>query len=201
MRPKTNPTDPLAALAEQVVEHRPGAVRGFLITLAPYVLRVVRQVLGRDHPDMEDLVQEALLGALDALPRFRGECTTLHFVQRIALLTALNSRRRFALREQLVPRAHDADADGVAAQGACPAEALDAARRRAVFGALLDELPAAQAEAPAMHCVLGYTVAETAAAVGAPVNTVRGRIVAAKAALRERLALDPIAQELFRGVS
>ena len=43
-----------------------------------------------------------------------------------------------------------------------------------------------------MHCVLGYTVQETAAATGSPLNTVRGRLVSAKAALRQRLDREVI---------
>ncbi len=194
-------TDPLAGLARRAAAGEPEATRGLLGAVAPHVLRVVRQILGRDHPDQEDLVQEALLGALQSLPRFRGDCSTLHFVQRVGLLTALNARRRFQLREQLAPRAVDADTEALPDREASPAEALDASRRRALFTALLDDLPAAQADALALHCVLGCTVAETAALAGVPLNTARGRIVTAKAALRERLAVDPVARELFRGAS
>jgi RNA polymerase sigma-70 factor (ECF subfamily) len=193
--------DPFAALARAVVEQRPHAAREFLVAVAPLVLRSVRQILGRDHQDTEDIVQEALVAALDALPRFRGACSTSHFVRRVGVLTALNARRRFQLREQIAPRALDTDAEHVAARGRTPAEEVDAERRRALFIGLLEELPTAQAEAIALHCVLGYTVAETAAAMGVPVNTVRGRIVSAKAALRERLTADPIVYETFRGAS
>lgn len=193
--------DPLAALAQRAAAREPGAERALLVAVAPSSLRVIRQVLGRHHPDVEDLLQEALWAVLDALPRFRGDCATLRFVQRVALLTALNARRRFQLRERLAPSEPGADADQAPHPGRSPAEALDAEQRRVCFAALLDELPPAQAEALALHCILGYTVAETAATVAAPLNTVRGRIVAAKAALRERLAADPVACELLRGAS
>lgn len=201
VRPDPTSADPLAGLARRAAAGEPGAARALLGAVAPQVLCVVRQVLGRDHPDQEDLVQEALLGALQALRRFRGDCSTLHFVQRVGLLTALNARRRFQLREQLAPRAVGADPEVLPGREASPAEALDATRRRALFTALLDELPPAQAEALALHCVLGCTLAETAALAGVPLNTARGRIVAAKAALRERLTVDPMARELLRGAS
>jgi len=201
VRAEPTAPDPLAGLARRAAAGEPEAARGLLGAVAPHVLRVVRQILGRDHPDQEDLVQEALLGTLQALPRFRGDCSTLHFVLRIGLLTALNARRRFQLREQLAPRDADTDTEALPGHEASPAEALDASRRRALFAALLDELPAAQAEALALHCVLGCTVAETAALAGVPLNTARGRIVAAKAALRSRLTIDPVARDLFRGAS
>jgi RNA polymerase sigma factor (sigma-70 family) len=165
------------------------------------VLRVVRQILGREHPDVEDVLQEALVATLEALPRFRGACSTAHFVRRVGLLTALNARRRLQLRQHIAPRAADTDTESLPARTGSPADEVEAERRRKLFAALLDELPATQAEAIGLHCVLGYTVAETAAAAGVPVNTARGRLVAAKAALRQRLEQDPIVYELFRGAS
>jgi RNA polymerase sigma-70 factor (ECF subfamily) len=62
----------------------------------------------------------------------------------------------------------------------------------------LSELPQPQAEALAMHCVLGYTVAETAQATGVPPNTVRSRLVSAKALLRGVLAEDAELAEQLR---
>ncbi len=76
-----------------------------------------------------------LLGALQALPRFRGDCSTLHFAQRVGLLTALNARRRFQLREQLAPRAVDADTEALPGREASPAEALDPVARDLFGGA------------------------------------------------------------------
>jgi RNA polymerase sigma-70 factor (ECF subfamily) len=193
--------DELAALAKRAQQGRPAEVRAFLTAVAPLVLRSVRQVVGVGHPDEEDVVQEALVGTLDGIVRFRGACTMAHFVRRIGLLTALNARRRIVLRRQIAPPAAETDTDSLPASGNSPAEDLDAERRRSLFLALLDELPAPQAEAIGLHCVLGYTVAETAAAAGVPVNTVRGRLVAAKAALRQRLAQDSSVEELLRGAS
>ena len=193
--------DELAVLAQHAQQSGPAGVRAFLTAVAPLVLRAVRQVLGIGHADEEDIVQEALVGTLAALPRFRGACTMAHFVRRIALLTALNARRRFVLRQQIAPPAVGTDTDALPAGGNSPADDLDAERRRRLFLALLDELPPAQAEALGLHCVLGYTIAETAAAAGVPINTVRGRLVAAKAALRRRMAEDSDVQELLRGAS
>ena len=191
----------LEDLVRGVLVQEPQTTQLFLRKVAPVVLRVVRQVLGGAHPDTEDVVQEALVGILDALPRFRGECSALHFVRRVGLLTAMNARRRFRLRQQIAPMVEPPPADSFPGGGRSPAEDVDAERRRALFLSLLDELPQAQAEALGMHCLLGYTVAETAAAAGAPINTVRGRIVTAKAALRARLAADPVVREIVRGAS
>ena len=53
--------------------------------------------------------------------------------------------------------------------------------------AAIDELPSPQAEALVMRVVFGYSVEEIAAEANAPVNTVRSRLLLAKAALRRRL--------------
>jgi RNA polymerase sigma-70 factor (ECF subfamily) len=60
--------------------------------VTPHLLRVVRRVLGPEHPDVEDVAQESAFALMDALPRHRGECTILHFACRVALLTAMNVR-------------------------------------------------------------------------------------------------------------
>src|SRR5690606_20470951 len=100
-----------------------------------------RQVLGRDHQDVEDTLQEALIGALEALPRFRRDCSVGHFVRRVAFLTALNARRRSQLRGRLAPPALDVDVESLPTRAQSPADQAEAAARRASFCALLDELP------------------------------------------------------------
>ena len=77
----------------------------------------------------------------------------------------------------------------------CRRRILVASRRRRAVGELLSELPAPQAEALALHCVLGFTVSETAVACGVPENTVRSRLVTAKAALKKRLGEDAALRE------
>jgi RNA polymerase sigma factor (sigma-70 family) len=186
-------------LAEAAAAGNPRAVEDFVLATGPCILRVVRRILGAHHPDTEDVVQDATFAALDALADFRGQCTVLHFVWRVAALTAMNARRRLQLRQHITPGLEDADVH--ASDEPSPMGNALAARRREVLRRLLDELPAVQAEALGLHCVLGYTIEETAATAGVPPNTVRSRLIAAKAALRERLAETPELYDLVRGVS
>src|SRR4051794_15105878 len=88
--------DPLADLARAAAAGEPRAVRTFIVTVGPHVLRVVRRVMGASHPDADDVAQEAAVGIIDALPRHRGECTVLHFACRVAVLTAMKARRHEA---------------------------------------------------------------------------------------------------------
>lgn len=198
---RLGPPDPLAPLARAAQSGDPASIRVFLAALAPRVLRIVRQVLGAEHPDVEDVTQEALVGILEAMARFRGESSVTHFIRRVALLTALNARRRHQLREHLAPRTAWEDAPPAVASCSTPAEAVETQRCLRAFEALLDELPAPQAEAIALHCVLGYTVGETAEACQVPENTVRSRLAAAKATLRKRLHGEALLEARIRGVS
>lgn len=192
--------DPNRPLARAAAAGDADALDTLLGTVLPPMLRVVRQVLGAAHSDAEDVLQEASVGLVEALPTFRHECTVLHFACRVALLTALNTRRRFQLRERLTPSAAPLDLDDVPGDPRVQTDVL-AERRRAVLLGLLDDLPQPQAETLALHCVLGYTVEETARATSVPPNTVRGRLVSAKASLREALALDSELEEQLRAWS
>jgi DNA-directed RNA polymerase specialized sigma24 family protein len=61
---------------------------------------------------------------------------------------------------------------------------------------LCDALPPVQAEALALHCVLGYTMNEVASICGAPLETVRSRLRTARSALVARALADPRFREL-----
>jgi RNA polymerase sigma factor (sigma-70 family) len=198
----TNPptrTDALSELADAAMGGDPRAIEAFVVAAGPPVLGVARKILGVSHPDVEDVVQEALFAALDALPRFRRECSVLHFVCRVTVLTSMNARRRLRVRELIA--ADSASIDERPGDEPTPMGHALSARRREAFRRLLDELPPEQAEVLALHCVLGYTVAETALSTGVAANTVRSRLITAKNVLRQRMAADPELYELMRGAS
>lgn len=183
--------DPLRALAAQARGGDGRAQRTLMVALGPPILRVVRGVLGVRNPDVEDAAQEAMSALYAALAGFRGECTTLHFACRIAVQIAMNVRRRSGYRQRHTPIVPADELAEMAGDEMSPAEALAAARRREITRELLGELPPPQAEALALHVILGYSVAETSATTGAPLNTVRSRLRAALAALRTRVEKDP----------
>lgn len=197
--------DPLERLLPSVARGDKRATARFIDAIGPRILRVVRQVLGSAHPDVEDVVQEAVFGVLDALPEFRGDCRVMYFASRVALLTAMNARRRSLLRERVTCAVPVDDLESLPTTHPSPSAALLAKRRRRALTELLAELPHGQAEALAMHCILGYTIGETAETCGVPANTVRGRLLTAKAALRKRLDGDPALRDEVldaeRGVS
>jgi RNA polymerase sigma-70 factor (ECF subfamily) len=146
-------------------------------------------MLGSAHPDIDDASQLALIGFVQALGTFRGECDPVHFAIRIAIRTAGATRRRY--RSRYDRRDEEVDIDTLEAAPDVPQATL---RRQAILR-LVDDLPEEQAETMAMRFVLGWKLHEIAQATGAPFNTVRSRLRLAKEALLRRIQRDPTLAE------
>jgi RNA polymerase sigma-70 factor, ECF subfamily len=163
-------------------------------SVMPRVLRVVRAILGAGHADVDDAVQQALIGFVSSLRNFRGECEPVHFASRIAVRSALAVARRTS-------RTRDRRVDGVeldtlaADPSAAPEPRADRHRLRRVLRGLLTRIPPEQAEVMALRFVLGASIEETAQLTGVPANTVRSRIRLAKKALRVAIDADPVLSE------
>jgi RNA polymerase sigma-70 factor (ECF subfamily) len=193
--------DELADLAGAAAEGDPEAATTLIAHLGGPMLKVVRKVLGRRHPDVDDVTQDAVIAFLGALVSFRGECTVAHFAHRIAALTALAARRRLRLRGRR------AEAEGELIEH-LPGQEIDSplhtaltSRRRALVRQLLDDLPDVIAEALALHFILGYTVEEIAAGSAISPNTVWSRLRLGKRALRQKLSGDRQLAEMLRDPS
>jgi RNA polymerase sigma-70 factor (ECF subfamily) len=174
---------------ERAVRGDTAATGQLLKQLAPAMIRAARSLLGATHADLDDVVQHSLIGLVQALPQFRGECSLGHFASRIVTRTALAARRRDGVRGERRDDEVDPDAFAVApGQG----DAVDAERRRALVRGLLETLPEEQAETLALRVVLGFSLEEVAEATGVPLNTVRSRVRLAKTALKRRIEADPV---------
>jgi RNA polymerase sigma-70 factor (ECF subfamily) len=154
------------------------------------MLRVVRRVLGRGSADVEDVFQESASAILDALPSFRGESSVVHFACRVTLLTAMNVRRREMTRKRASLRDDSLGVEQLSSPLPGPDKSLASRDSVSLVRELLSSLPLEQAEALALHCVLGYTVAEIADTARVPHETVRSRLRLAKRALRDRAQRD-----------
>ena len=177
----------------------PNALRGLLTALSPDMARVARCVLGSTAPELDDVVQESLLGLLRALPQFRGESSLRRFANRIAVRTAIASRRRARKRAADNQRLANEPVAGALIVEQGPEGDYLSARREALLRRLLDELPEVQAETLALRVLLGFSLEETAAATAAPENTVRSRLRLAREALRARIEREPGLLDLFGG--
>lgn len=192
--------DPLLVLLPRALAGDTLAMRALLGALSPEVARVARAVVGGQAAELDDVVQETLLGLLHALPSFRGECGLRRFANRIAVRTALRARKRS--RERLLQQQALGEQSAQLAPGASrtPDALCLAARRKELLRRLLDELPEAQAETLALRVVAGLSLEETAAATAVPINTVRSRVRLAREALRARIEAEPELRELLEDV-
>jgi RNA polymerase sigma-70 factor (ECF subfamily) len=201
VRPKVAPPaaaeDELWPLANAAISGDAVALRTLLMTLAPHMLRVLRRVLGFRHPELEDIAQECAIEFASALLRFRREASVKHFACRVALQTAMNARRKMQAGKRNLMGAEFVPPEDVA--GASPLPETHAAWCAGVslVRELCDELPEAQSEVLALHCVLGYSVSEVAAICGVPLETVRSRLRVAKQVLVARAQANPVLRELL----
>jgi RNA polymerase sigma-70 factor (ECF subfamily) len=176
-------------------------MRTLLLAVAPQVARAVRRVLGRSHPEVEDVAQQALAALVERLPLFRGESSVAHFAERIAVYRALTARRNAGVRRRFAAELMPPDIVSVATDDAVsPFAGAVGQARRALLLEALDALPPAQAEALVLHFLFDHTVAEIAAMIGAPDETVRSRLRLGKQALRAKIERDVRLGALREGI-
>lgn len=156
---------------------------------APHAGRALRN-LGVSEADLPDALQEAFLVVHRRLPDFRGESTLRTWIYGICLRVAgahrkkPHRRREVALEEapdQATSRTPHDDAEHRQALGRLD-EALDGLDddKRAVF---------------VLYEIEELTLAEIAAAIGAPIPTVYSRLQAARRTVEAAFASDRAAEE------
>jgi RNA polymerase sigma factor (sigma-70 family) len=173
----------------------PAAIGQVVGELSPAVLRAVAALLGREHPDVEDLAQDVLLAVVAALPDFRGDSTLLHFAVRIAARQSVRVRRRTRSVVGWLERFWRGE-HPVRQTPSSAHEEMRGERQRTLLRLLLSELPDAQAEALALRVVFGHSIDEISRITHTPFNTVRSRLRLAKEALRQRIEAEPQWAEL-----
>jgi RNA polymerase sigma-70 factor (ECF subfamily) len=167
------------------------------------------RMLGSLH-DADDALQDTLLRAWRALPRFRGESSLRTWLFRIATnvcLDVIAGRRKRVLPVDYMPANPDGvtenaealpestwiepypdEAFGVEDGAAGPEARYE--RREALelaFVAALQHLPPRQRAALVLRDVLGFSAKETAEAMDATVPSVNGALARARASVEERL--------------
>lgn len=190
-RPVTAPLE----LARRAANGNKPATRRLLGTIVPKVRGAVRAVLGASHPELDDAVQLALIGFVDALPAFRGECDPVGYARVIAVRTAIGLKKRGRARD--ARGAGDTEPDALKCELPSPSDDADADRRRSAIRELLAQLPDEQAETLALRIGLGCTIEEIARETQAPIDTVRSRLRLAKARLRAFIESDASLRETF----
>ena len=157
------------------------ALEAFVVEHYDRLLRLARLVC-HDAVEAADAVQAGLEQAWRHRGGLRDAERRAAWLDRIVVREAIRiGRRRRTWLERVLGLDHDADRPATVSE-----PTPDLALRIALDGAF-DRLSLDQRAVVALHLHAGYTVAETALIVGAPVETVRSRLRLARARLREAL--------------
>jgi RNA polymerase sigma-70 factor (ECF subfamily) len=170
----------LNELVREVLGGNPFATRYLLQAIAPSVRSICRGVMGREHLEIEDAIQDCLVDVVRALPQFRFEADVSHYVTKIAMRRAISVRQRARARAQ---KHREMDPSAVAVF-----TFDDGVEARAnLIRDLLDELGEAQATVLRLRLMLGHSIDEIARITGVSVNTVKTRLRLGKNRLRAQL--------------
>lgn len=170
-----------------------GTFAGEVSGHAPALRRFVRR-LARDAAEAEDVVQEALMRALEKGGELRDPRLLKPWLFAIARTTWLNSRRGLRHRLEVLEGGSGGDDDASHPRGDLEREIVDRSLSDEVAAAL-DALPQDWREALWLREVEDLSYEEIARVVECPVGTVRSRLARARAAMASRLG-----EEARRGV-
>jgi RNA polymerase sigma factor (sigma-70 family) len=131
--PETSPAaaPPLVDLALRAAAGDERATALVVRAVAPRIVSAVRAVLGPTHPDLDDAVQHALIGFVQALPAFRGECEPNAYGRVIAVRAALSVRKRARVLSQR--RDDDVETDRIEESAPTPGEHATAKERKEIL--------------------------------------------------------------------
>lgn len=150
---------------------------------APEVYRLTAAIVGPG--DAADVAQESFVVAWQQLPRLRDEAAFTSWLRRICVNRSRNWLRTRGRR----PRAA-MDAGDEAASTILPDPGGDfraAVEARAVLEPAFESLTPDQRAVLGLHYSLGYSIAESADALGIRVGTAKSRLSAGLAALRREI--------------
>jgi RNA polymerase sigma-70 factor (ECF subfamily) len=159
----------------------------------PFVWRVVHLSLG-GSPDVEDVVQDAMVLAFADLPGFGGRSSFTTWLYRVALNAARGHLRRRAVRRILLFSDVLPERPG---PGSAAEERTDARRLMDRLAAHLRSLRGRNREAVILSVVEGYSVSEIALVLGCGPEAAKKRLLRGRADLLDRLRRDPECRQLL----
>lgn len=161
---------------------------------APTVRRLLGSIVG-PTADLDDIVQDIFIQVHRSLGRFRGDSRFSTWLHQVTVYTAYNYLRRPRDRGILTePSIIGATRDtrGVSAHDRLVSKkSLDRLNR------VLDKIKPKKRVAFILYAVHGYSAAEVAEMVGAPLPTVKSRIWFARRELLKKARRDPYLASLL----
>ncbi|GEM_PF-832989 len=183
------PAAPEQELVAGLCERRPSAARALYDQYSNVVRQVLIRSLGGVH-DVDDLVQETLITVLDRAPALKKALSLRSFVIGVAINLAKNEIRKRKVR-RLIGLDDTLDVPLVA-----PHDAVLAQSARHLYKAL-DRLELNARMAFVLRYVQGYDLAETAAACGCSIATIKRKLGRAESRFSAIVKADPVLRELL----
>jgi RNA polymerase sigma-70 factor (ECF subfamily) len=150
------------------------AVRELFRTHVGRLHRQAARVLGADDPDVEDVVQQAFLAALDGAAKFDGRSSLSTWLFGITTRRALDAARSRWRRQRW---SRLAESVGLGSPSMAPDDGYEL---RSDAEQMLSKLPPEQRLVFVLHDVEGYTFAEISGVTGIGISSLHGRLMSAR---------------------
>jgi RNA polymerase sigma-70 factor (ECF subfamily) len=150
------------------------AVRELFRTHVTRLHRQAARILGGDDPDVEDVVQQAFLAALDGAAKFDGRSSLSTWLFGITTRRALDAARARWRRQRW---SRLAESVGLGGSSLPPDHGYEL---RADCEGMLSKLAPEQRLVFVLHDVEGYTFAEISGMTGIGISSLHGRLMAAR---------------------
>jgi RNA polymerase sigma-70 factor (ECF subfamily) len=150
---------------------------------ASAIFRLAAAIVG--EASAPDVTQETFVKAWSELPSLRDPDAFEAWLRRICV----NRARNWLRTQRRRPVASSLDATAMRVAG--PRDFRGAVEARALLAPAFERLTPDQRAVLALHYSLGYSIAESADALGVPQGTAKSRLNAALAALRDAVGVTP----------
>lgn len=180
--------EPDAGLIEGLRSGRPGSAEALYRSLVQPVRRAVQSVLRHCPNDHDDLIQVTLERVIKTVVNgtYRGECSLRYWAVGIASRAAIDHQRALHREQRALHPGRAVDDDGTCPDYAHAEPAYMARAELARVLGILSRMRPLDAQALVLHHAVGYTLRETAAALGVSEAAAASRLARARRELLRR---------------
>jgi len=192
---KPRPGDPTPEVIEACRRGDARALDAVFRQQSPALERLLLRMVG-PGADLEDILQQTLVAAVLAFPKYRGEASIRTWLARIAVNEVRQLMRRPARRRRA---ALELVADDCESDAPSPDSIADQRRSLARLFHHLDAIGPKKRLAFVLTAIDGRSIEETAALMGASKSATKSRVFWARRALLSRARKDPLLRDLLEG--